>query len=101
MENFIEFSISIRGVIRRREILFMLILDSVWNHVSLAIVLLFTNPCFAVDPLLNQFPTNEDLAKYYFEVRFPYKKIVRFLLIFHGLPISVQHLHRLLFVQKV
>ena len=62
----------------------------------LALLLLFTNPCVVVDPLLNQFSTNEDLAKYYFEAGFSYKEIIRFLLMFHGLPIPVQHLHRLL-----
>ena len=62
----------------------------------LVLFLLFTNPCFSVDPLLNQFSSNEDLAKYYFEAGFSYKEIIRFLLIFHGLPISVRHLHRFL-----
>ena len=56
--------------------------------------LLLTNLCFAVDPLLNQFSTNEDLDKYYFEAGFSYKEIIRFLLIFHGLPLYVWHLHR-------
>ena len=62
----------------------------------LVLFLMFTNPCFAVDPLLNQFSTNVDLAKYYFEARFSYKEIIRFWLIFYGLPISALHLHRLL-----
>ena len=62
----------------------------------LALLFLFTNPCVAVDPLLNQFSTNEDLAKYYFEAGFSYKEIIRFLLMFHGLTISARHLHRLL-----
>ena len=61
----------------------------------LALLFLSTNPCFAVDPLRNQFSTNEDLAKYYFEAGFSYKEIIRFLLMFHGLRISVRHLHRL------
>ena len=62
----------------------------------LVLFLVFTNSCLAVDPLLNQFSRNEDLAKYYFEGGFSYKEIIRFLLIFPGLPISVRHLHRLL-----
>ena len=62
----------------------------------LALLFLFTYPCVTVDPLLNQFSTNEDLAKYCFEAEFSYKEIIRFLLMFHGLTISARHLHRFL-----
>lgn len=59
------------------------------------IILAVNKGSLAVDPLRHE-TSKEGLARYYFQAGYSYQEIITFMLLYHGISVSVRHLHRLL-----